>query len=53
VIRIEVAVKRVILLDMKQAFIDDDRPYFEKIKALAALEVQDFKALDKLILKQF
>ena len=53
VIRIEIAIKRTILLDMKQAIVNDDCLHLEIIEAFTALEVQDFKALDELILKRF
>ena len=39
VIRIEIAIKRTILLNMKQAVINNDCLYLEKIKAFTALEV--------------
>ena len=53
VIRIEIAIKRTILLNMKQAVINNDCLHLEKIKPFTALEVQDFEALDELILKRF
>ena len=53
VIRIEIAIKRTILLDMKQAVINNDCFHLEKIETFTALEVQDFEALDELILKRF
>jgi len=48
-----IAIKRTVHLDSKQAIIDDDGLHLEIIKAFTALEVQDFKALDKLIPKRF
>jgi hypothetical protein len=53
VIRIEIAIKRTILLNLKHAIINDDGLHLEIIKALTALEIQDFETLDKLILKRF
>ena len=52
-VRIKIALKRVVLLDMKLAIVFKDCLYLDKIKTLTALEVQDFKALDKLILERF
>ena len=53
VIRIKIAIKRTILLNLKQAIIKDDGLHLEIIKAFTALEVQDFEAFDDLILKRF
>lgn|GEM_PF-3101019 len=53
VIRIEIAIKRTILLNLKHAIINDEGLYLEIIKGSTALEIQDFKTLDKLILKRF
>ena len=53
VIGIEIAIKRTILLNLKHAIINDDCLHLEIIKAFTALEVQDFEALDELILKRF
>jgi hypothetical protein len=50
VVRIKIGIKRTILFDMKQAIVSQDGSHAKKIKAFAALEVQDFKALDELIL---
>ena len=53
VIRIEIAIKRTILLNLKHAIINDDGLHLDIIKAFTALEIQDFETLDKLILKRF
>jgi len=53
VIRIEIAIKRTILLNLKHAIINDNGLHLDIIKAFTALEIQDFKTLDKLILKRF
>jgi hypothetical protein len=53
VIRIEIAIKRTILLNLKHAIINDNGLHLEIIKAFNALEIQDLKTLDKLILKRF
>jgi hypothetical protein len=52
-VRVKIAVKRVVLLDVKLTIVFKNCLYLDKIKALTALEVQDFKALDKLILERF
>jgi hypothetical protein len=52
-VRVKIAVKRVVLLDVKLTIASKNCLYLDKIKALTALEVQDFKALDKLILERF
>jgi hypothetical protein len=53
VIRIEIAIKRTIFLNLKHAIINDNSLHLEIIKAFTALEIQDLKTLDKLILKRF
>ncbi len=50
VVRIKIAIQRTVLFDMKHAIINEDCSHPKIVKAFAALEVQDFKALDELIL---
>ncbi|MHC1686281.1 MAG: hypothetical protein AB9879_00935 [Methanothrix sp.] len=52
-IGIEIAIKRAVLLNVEQAVIREDCFHFDKIKALAALEVKNLETLDEFILKRF
>ena len=46
VIRIEIAIKRTIFLNLKHAIINDNCLHLEIIKAFTALEIQDFETLN-------
>lgn len=53
VIRIEETVKGKVLFNVKLAIIYEHCSYLEEVEILSALEVQDLKALDEIVMEQF